>query len=83
LREVKFDIADVDAAVLDIVEGLVVDLGVVEEGFGGNAAHVQTCAAEGAALFYACYLCCNILLERLLVGGRRSGVVPSDLLVRL
>lgn len=48
-----------------------VDLGVVEEGFGRDAADVQTCAAEGAALFYACYLFCNILLETLLAAVER------------
>ena len=40
LREVEFDVADFDAAVFEVVEGLVVELGVVEEGFRGDAADV-------------------------------------------
>lgn len=50
--EVEFDFANFDSAVLGIVEDLVVDVRVVEEGFGWDAADIETCAAEGATLFY-------------------------------
>lgn len=34
-----------------------VEVRVVQEGLGGNAADIETCAAERAALFYASNLC--------------------------
>jgi len=51
--QVELDIADVYAAVLGVVEDLVVKVGVVEEGLGRDAADVQTSAAERATLLYA------------------------------
>lgn len=38
-------------------------MGVVEEGFRGDAADVQAGAAEGAALFYACDLVSSISMR--------------------
>jgi hypothetical protein len=48
--EVELDIADLDTAVLRVVEDLVVELRVVEERLGGDAADVQAGSAEGATL---------------------------------
>ena len=48
--EVELDIADLDTAVLGVVEDLVVEVGVVQERLGGDAADVQAGSAEGAAL---------------------------------
>ena len=56
LFEVELDIADFDAAVLDVVLDQVVDLRVVEQRFRRDAAHIQTCAAQRTALFDACDL---------------------------
>lgn len=50
LGKVELDIADLDTAVFRVVEDLVVEMGVVEERLGGNAADVQAGTAEGAAL---------------------------------
>ena len=50
LLEVEFDVADIDAAVLGVVLDHVVDVRVVEEGFGGDAADVEAGSAEGATL---------------------------------
>lgn len=50
LGEVELDITDLDTALLGIVENLVVEVGVVEEGLGGNAANVQASTTEGSAL---------------------------------
>lgn len=50
LGEVELDIADLDTTLLGIVENLVVEVGVVEEGLGGNAADVQAGATESSAL---------------------------------
>jgi hypothetical protein len=52
-REVEFDIADFDTAALGVVEDLVVEVRVVEEGLRGNAADVQAGSAKGATLLYA------------------------------
>jgi phage tail protein X len=52
-REVEFDIADFNTAALGVVEDLVVEVRVVEEGFRGNAADVQAGSAEGATLLDA------------------------------
>jgi hypothetical protein len=54
--EVEFDIADFDTAVLGIMEDLVVQVGIVEERFRGNAADIKTSATEGATLFNTGYL---------------------------
>lgn len=50
LGEVELDIADFDTALLGVVENLVVEVGVVEERLGGNAADVQAGTTEGSAL---------------------------------
>lgn len=50
LGEVELDIANFDTALLGVVENLVVEVGVVEEGLGGNAADVQAGTTEGSAL---------------------------------
>jgi hypothetical protein len=52
-RKVELDIADLDTAALGVVEDLVVEVRVVEEGLGGNAADVQAGSAEGATLLDA------------------------------
>lgn len=49
-REVELDIADLDTAALGVVEDLVVEVRVVQERLGRNAADVQAGSAEGAAL---------------------------------
>lgn len=51
--EVKLDIADLDTAVLGVVENLVVKMRVVEERLGGNAADVQAGTTERATLLNA------------------------------
>ena len=48
--EVELNIADLDTAALGVVENLVVEVRVVQEGLGGNAADVQAGSTEGAAL---------------------------------
>lgn len=48
--QVELDIANFNASVLGIVEDLVVEMGVVEERFRGNAADVEAGSAEGSAL---------------------------------
>lgn len=40
----------IDTARLEVVLGLVVDVGVVQHGLGGNASDVQAGTAESAAL---------------------------------
>lgn len=45
LLQVELDVADLDSAVFGVVEDLVVQVRIVEEGFGGNAADIQTCPA--------------------------------------
>lgn len=40
----------IDTAGLEVVLGLVVDVGVVQHGLGGNASDVQAGTAESAAL---------------------------------
>ena len=42
----------INATLLDIMECLVVDVGVVEHGFGGNATDVQARPAKGPTLLY-------------------------------
>ena len=51
--EVELDISDLDSAALGVVEDLVVEMRVVEERLGGNAANVQAGSAERATLFDA------------------------------
>ena len=55
--EKLLDIADLDTAVLGVVEDLVVEVGVVQERLGGDAADVQAGSAEGAALLDTGDLC--------------------------
>lgn len=45
-------IRTIDAAFLDIMERLMVDVRVVQHGFGRNTSHVQACPAEGTTLLY-------------------------------
>jgi hypothetical protein len=42
----------IDAALLDVVERLMINVRVVEHGFGGNAADVQARPTEGPTLLY-------------------------------
>jgi hypothetical protein len=56
LGQVELDIADLDTALLGVVQDLVVKVGVVEEGLGGNAADVQAGTTEGSALLDTCGL---------------------------
>jgi len=49
--EVELDITDLDTTVLRIVEDLVVEVGIVEERLGRNAADIETGAAKGTAFF--------------------------------
>lgn len=79
LRKIERNVADVDAAVLRVVQDLVVHVGVVEEGFRGDTADVETGASESAALFYACYLCVVVLDERCSRGGRWCRYLQSCL----
>jgi len=58
--EVELDIAHLNAAALCVVEDLVVEVGVVKERLGGNAADVEAGPAEGAALLNACDLWNNM-----------------------
>lgn len=53
LLEVELDIADLDTAVLGVVQDLVVEMRVVQQRLGGDAADVETGAAQYATLFYA------------------------------
>jgi hypothetical protein len=53
LLQVDADITDVNAAVFRVVLDGVVDVGVVEEGLGGNASDVEASAAESTALLDA------------------------------
>jgi hypothetical protein len=46
----------IDAALLDIVESLMINVRVVEHGFGGNTADVQARPTEGSTLLYTCGL---------------------------
>lgn len=50
LSEVELDIANLDTALLGVVENLVVKVGVVEEGLGGDTANVQASTTELSAL---------------------------------
>jgi hypothetical protein len=43
-------IRTIDAALLDIMERLVVDVRVIQHGFGGNASDVQASPTKGATL---------------------------------
>merc|ERR1719201_208918 len=53
LGEVELDVVDADAALLHVVHGLVVEVGVVQQRLGGDAAHVEAGAAQPAALLDA------------------------------
>lgn len=50
LFEVQLDIAHLNASLLRVVQYLVVQVGVVQEGFGRNAADVQACATQRTSL---------------------------------
>lgn len=50
LGEVELDIADLNTALFRVVENLVVEVGVVEQGLGGNTADIQAGTAEFSAL---------------------------------
>jgi hypothetical protein len=66
LGQVELDIADLDTALLGIVQNLVVEVGVVEEGLGGNAADVQTGTTEFSALLNTRGLArCSVSILRL------------------
>ena len=56
LGQVQLHIADLDTALLGVVEDLVVEMRVVEEGLGRDTADVQASTAELAALLDACGL---------------------------
>jgi hypothetical protein len=53
----------VNATLLDIMECLVVDMRVVEHGFGGNTTDVQARPTKGPALLYTCGLGNNEAME--------------------
>lgn len=50
LSEVELDVADLDTALLGVVENLVVKVGVVEQRLGGDTANVQASTTELSAL---------------------------------
>jgi len=56
LCQVQFYVTDLDTAVLCVVNDLVIEMRVVEERLGGNAADVEAGTAEGAALLDTCDL---------------------------
>jgi hypothetical protein len=49
-------IRTVDATLLNIMECLVVDVRIVEHGFGRYAPDVQACSTKGPTLLYTCSL---------------------------
>jgi len=40
----------IDTPVLEVMLGLVVEVGVVQHSLGGDASNVQTCSSEGSSL---------------------------------
>jgi hypothetical protein len=50
LLEVELDITDLDTALFRVMEDLMVEVGVVEEGLGGDTADVQASTTETATL---------------------------------
>lgn len=61
--EVELDIADLDTAVLGVVQDLVVEMRVVEERLGGDTADVEASTAERTALLDTCDLIGRVLSE--------------------
>lgn len=62
MLEVEVDLTDLDTALLCVMENLVVELGVVEKGFRGNTADVETGTTQTATLFDTCGLIvCKIM----------------------
>lgn len=51
LLEVQLDITDLNTALFCVVEDLVVEVGVIKQGFRGNAADIQASTTETSTLF--------------------------------